>query len=105
MTEFVFKRNVLELNKEYFIQSSGTAIGTKLAPGYASLFLSIFERSMLNQYPIKPAIWLRYVDDIFMIWNDSEDKLKDFLAYIHTVNPAIQFTHAHSFESVNFWMS
>ena len=57
---------------------------------------------MLNQYPIKPSIWLRYVDDIFMIWNESEDKLKDFLAYINAVHPAIQFTHAHSFKSVNF---
>ena len=36
-----------------------------------------------------------------MIWNDSEDKLKDFLAYINTVNPAMQFTHAHSLRSVN----
>ena len=61
-----------------------------------------FERSMLNQYHIKPSIWLRYIDDIFMIWNESKDKLKDFLAYINTVNPAIQFTHAYSFKSVNF---
>ena len=66
------------------------------------MFLSIFERNMLNQYPIKPSIWLCHIDDIFMIWNDSEDKLKDFLAYINTVNPAVQFTHAHSFKSVNF---
>ena len=57
---------------------------------------------MLNQYHIKPSIWLRFVDDILMMWNDSEDKLKDFFAYINTDNPAIQFTHALSFESVNF---
>ena len=67
MAELVLKRNVFEFNNKYFIQTSGSAIGTKLAPGYASLFLSIFERIMLNQYPIKPSIWLRYVDDIFMI--------------------------------------
>ena len=42
------------------------------------------------------------VDDIFMIWNDSEDKLMDLLAYINTANPAIQFTQAHSLKSVNF---
>ena len=95
-------RNVFEFNKKYFIQTSGPSIGTRLAPGYANQFLSIFERNMLNQYPIKPFIWLRYVDDIFAILNDSEDKLKDFLAYINAVNPAIQFTHAHSFKSVNF---
>ena len=80
MTELVLRRNVLEFNREYLIQSSGTAIGTKLAPGYASLFLSIFERYLLDQYPTKPSIWHRYVYDIFMIWNDSEDRLKDFLA-------------------------
>ena len=38
MTELVLKRNVFEFNKKYFIQTSGTAIGTKLAPGYANLF-------------------------------------------------------------------
>ena len=84
---------------KYFIQTSGTAIGTKLASGYANLFLSTYERDMLNQYPIKPSIWLRYVDDIFLVWNEREDKLKDFLAYINTV---IHFTHAHSFRRVNF---
>ena len=93
---------MFEFYKKYFIQTSGTAIGIKLAPGYANLFLCIFERNMLNKYPIKPSIWLRYVDDILMIWNDSEDKFMDFLAYINTVNPAIQFTYAHSFKSVNF---
>ena len=77
MTELVFKRNVFEFNKEYFIQTSGTAIGTKLAPGYASLFLSIFEHDMLNQYPIEPSIWFRYIDDILMIWDESEDKLNN----------------------------
>ena len=95
---------MFEFNKEYFALTSGTAIGTKLAPSYANLFLSIFECDMLDQYPIKPSIWLRYIDDIFIVWNESGDKLKGFLAYINTVNPAIQFTHAYSFKSV-FWMS
>ena len=64
-------RNVFEFNNKYFIQNSGTTIVTSLAPGYASLFLSIFERNMIKQYPIKPSIWLRYVDEIFMIWDNS----------------------------------
>ena len=67
MTELILGRNVFEFNKEYFIQTSGTAIGTKLAPGCANLFLSIFERDMLDQYPIKPSIWIRCIYDIFMI--------------------------------------
>ena len=105
MTELVLKRNVFEFSNKFFIQTSGTAIGTKLAPGYANLFLSIFERNMLNQYPNKPSIWLRYVDDIFMIWNDSEDKLKDFLEYINTVHQQFS-SHTHiPLNPLLFWMS
>ena len=52
MTELVLRRNVFEFNTKYFIQTSGTAIGTKLASAYANLCLSIFERNLLNQYPI-----------------------------------------------------
>ena len=102
MTELVLKRNVFEFNSEFFIQTSGTAIGTKLAPSYANLFLSIFERNLLNQCAVKPSIWLRFIDDVFMIWTEGEDKLKEFLSYINTVHPAIQFTHEYSSQSVNF---
>ena len=70
MTELVLRRNVLEFKKEYFIQISGTAIENKPAPCYANQFLSVFERDLLDQYPIKPSIWPRYIDDIFMIWNE-----------------------------------
>ena len=78
-----------------------SAIETKLASGYANLLLYIFQRDMSDLYPNKPSIWLRYIDEIFMIWNESEDKLKDFLAYIVSVNLAIQLTHASSYKSVN----
>ena len=37
-----------------------------------------------------------------MILYESEDKLKDFLTYINTVNPAIPFMHVYSFKSVDF---
>ena len=36
-----------------------------------------------------------------MIWNESEDRLKDFLADINTASPAVQFTHTYSFKSIN----
>ena len=61
-----------------------------------------FLSALLNQYPIKPSIWLRYIDDILTMWNESEDKLKDILTYINMINPAIQFTQAYSFKSINF---
>ena len=45
MTELVLKRNVFEFNSECFLQSFGTAIGTKMAPAHANIVKSIFERN------------------------------------------------------------
>ena len=48
MTELVLKKNVLEFNSECFLQTSDTAIGTKMAPAYANIGMSIFERKLLT---------------------------------------------------------
>ena len=102
MTELVLKRNVFQFSMEYFIHTSGTAIGTKQAPSRANLFLSVFEHALLGLCPIKPSTWLRYIDGIFVVWTKSEDKLTGILIFINTVIQVIQFRHVCSFESVIF---
>ena len=57
-----------EFNGEHFLQTSGTAIGTSVAPNYANLFMDRFETKALEGYHLKPLTWLRFIDDIFMIW-------------------------------------
>ena len=53
--------NVLFDNKEY-LQIGGTAIGTKLAPSFANLFMGHFEDKFVYSYPLKPFIWKRFID-------------------------------------------
>ena len=48
MTDLVLKKNVFEFNSECFLQTSGTAIGTKMAPAYAKIVMSIFECNLLQ---------------------------------------------------------
>ena len=57
MTELVLKKNVFEFNSECLLQTSGTAIGTKMAPAYANIVMSIFERNLLTGSCIKPFVW------------------------------------------------
>ena len=40
LAECVLKNNIFELNESYFKQIQDTAIGTKMAPPYAILFMS-----------------------------------------------------------------
>ena len=57
----------------------GTAMGSAFAPEYASLFMGKFEEDYLLSRQLKPSIWLRFIDDIFMIWDHSLDELMSFI--------------------------
>ena len=74
---------------------------TALAPNYANLFMDRFETKALNNYPLKPLIWKRFMDDIFLIWTHGEDSLKEF-NYLNSLHPTIKFTSETSTKSVNF---
>ena len=40
---------------------------TRMAPAYANLFMGNLEEKLLAQFPLKPYLWRRYIDDIFMV--------------------------------------
>ena len=86
----------------YFKQLQGTAIGTKFAPPYAILFMGYLEDKVLNSFVEKPLVWWRYIDDIFMIWDHGEEKLKEFLKILNSCHPTVKFTAEYSLDKVNF---
>ena len=49
------------------------------------------------------VVVLRYIDDIFFIWTEGEDKLEGFPNRLNNFNPNLKFTHEKSKFSVNFW--
>ena len=59
-------------------QKLGTAIDTKFAPPYANLFMAGLENKIFSDTNVQPLLWLRYLDDIFCIWTDGLEKLKEF---------------------------
>ena len=84
------------------LQKHGTAMGTKKAPSFANLFLAKFEHDALNNTPYQPPTWLRFLDDIFVIWTEGSDKLKIFVDYLNNLHPTIKFTCSHSLTNVPF---
>ena len=102
LTKLVLENNVFEHNGETFRQKQGTAIGTKMAPQYAILFMAFLEERLLDSCMLKPLFWWRYIDDIFFVWEHGEESLKSFLKYINEAHPTIKFTADYSKEKVNF---
>ena len=73
LAEVVLKNNIFEFDEKTFKQKRGTAIGTKLVPPYAILFMADFEGKMLESFEKKPVIWWMYKEDIFFIWEHGAD--------------------------------
>ena len=89
-------------NENHYLQTLGTAIGTEMAPSYANLFMDRLERRLLSPAQVKPYIWLRYIDDVFMVWTGTELELVEFLNYINEALDTIKFTWDWSRERINY---
>ena len=77
-------------------------MGTRMAPAYANFFMSDLVEKLLAQFPLKPYLWWRYIDDIFMVWTHGEDKLEDFINHINSLHSTIKFTHEFSKSHISF---
>ena len=102
LTELVLKNNIFEHDGRFFKQKKGTAIGTKMAPSYAILFMDELEQKLLDSADEKPLVWWRYIDDVFFIWEHGEEKLKLFLDHLNQAESSIKFTANYSQDSVEF---
>jgi hypothetical protein len=68
------------------------AMGNSLSPVVSNIFMEHFEEIALYTADYKPAKWLRYVDDTFMVWQHGPARLQQFLHHLNNVRPTIKFT-------------
>ena len=94
MIHLILSKNNFEFYGQNYLQINGTAMGTKMAPNYANLFMADLEERLITESPdnLKPTIWWRYIDDIFFIWDHGQDSLKSFMIHMNNFHHSIKFT-------------
>ena len=102
LIRMILTMNNFEFENNYYLQLHGTAMGTKMAPAYANLSMGDLEQNLLAQSPLKPLVWWRYKDDIFMIWFHGKEKLSEFVNLLNSSHETIKFTHEVSPSKINF---
>ena len=105
LIRMILTMNNFTFNDKHYLRNilfTETAMGTRMAPSYANLFLTKFEKVALLRVPFQPYIWWRFIDDIFMIWTHSLDDLQTFTTYLNNIHPIIKFTSNYSFTSIPF---
>ena len=90
------------LGRNTIKQKRGTAICTKFAPPYNIFFIAELEEKKRKWSEYKPYFWWRLIDNMFFLWEDSDNKLKSFIAKINNVHFTINFTAESSKISINF---
>ena len=102
LLELVLTTNNFEFDNKDFLQVGGTAMGTKLAPSFANLFMGDFEEKFVYSYSLQPFLWKRFIDDIFIIWTYGENELNKFVEYLNSKHQTIKFTRESSKNSIDF---
>lgn len=101
LARFILEKNNFQFQDKHYLQIKGTAMGTRMAPSYANLYMGRLERNFLKSQSCKPICWLRFIDDIFLIWTHGEESLSKFLQQLNTFSP-LQFTWNTSTSTINF---
>ena len=70
----VLKENSFHFFGKNYLQTHGTAMGTKVAVAFANIFMAKVETKLLKKSAIKPICSKRYIDDIFSLWVPEENK-------------------------------
>ena len=83
----------------------GCVMGTICAPVYANVFMAQFEKQKIYPYIKNGSIlYLRYIDDTFMIWTESKEELLVFLVNLNSNHKTIEFEHSIDTEIYKFYM-
>ena len=75
---YVLRNNFFEFNGKVYHQRKGLAMGTPLAPPVANLFLASQE-ARLMRVVTPPLLYVRFLDDIFVVQRLSEAEPKHLL--------------------------
>ena len=81
---------------------SSTAIRAKFVLLHACIFMEFIETEFLKTQIRKSWLWKRFIDDIFIIWTDSEKNLNKFLRDLNDFYPNLKFAYEKPQENINF---
>ena len=89
--DFILKNNILTFTEQNYIQVLGTAMGIKMAPKFANIFMAEIEKSLFATLNRLRMCYFRFLDDIFMIWTSGQKPLNKFLNLANDFYRSIHF--------------
>ena len=102
LLRLILQENSFLFKGKNYLQTHGTAMGTKVAVSFANIFMSAVETEIINKSKIKPLEWKRYIDDVFSLWDTSREEIDQFILEANRHHPTIKFTAEISDKETHF---
>ena len=93
---WIMYNNIVVYDGVYYIQTSGTAMGTPAAVLFANIFLHMIERNLVNEYTSNNTLLYfgRLIDDMFAVFTNIQAHT-DFWRRYNKLHPNIIVTGPH----------
>jgi len=103
LPELVLTLNCFSFGDNFFKQTNGVAMGTKMGPSYANLFVGFVEHQFFSQYNgPKPQLYGRYIDDCIGATSSTREELTQFITTVNSFHPALKYTWEISDDYLSF---
>ena len=103
LAELVLNLNPFEFDNKHYQQVGGVAMGTKMGPNYACLFVGYVEKKMLEDYKgNKPQLYKRYIDDVLGASSGTRQDLENFMEFCSVYHPSLKYTFEINESSLSF---
>ena len=103
LAELILTLNRFSFGDNYYIQTNGVAMGIKMGPSYANLFVGFIEHQFFSQYHgPKPELYGRYIDDCIGATSSTKEELTQFITAVNSFHPALKYTWEISDTSLAF---
>ncbi|CAF1431400.1 unnamed protein product [Adineta steineri] len=93
LASIVLKENFFVYDNKFYQQTTGGAMGSSFTLTLANIFMWKWQRELVHRQDISGEFFGRYIDDIFMTWNSSEDELKILLNEANQWHPNIKLDY------------
>ncbi|CAJ0965393.1 unnamed protein product [Ranitomeya imitator] len=102
LLNLVLRENYFMFQDTFYVQLQGTAMGSHVAPPYVVAYMAAHEDDFIYTCPLFQQHSVRYIDDIFCIWDGPFETLLTFDKYINDIWPELKFTLSCNTDTINF---
>ena len=97
LSEICLETHYRDLDGVIWTQTDGTRIGKSISGPLAGIYMEYLEEEFVlkrDKMRIKsPLFWKRIRDDVFCVWQHGIEKANQYLTYLNSIEPRVQWTN------------